>query len=177
MTATSTKNRLRIIYTVTTFLSLFMLFWILIIPATAFVGLESDYNLISAFHQKIGFNFREAQENVLIPPRLLDKYIGHTLVKMTHQLPTAIWSACVLLQFHPSTRRNYRSLHRYTGRLFAVSSYISMGGVFILLRRNLGFSRHLNLDLLPEEQKLHIIPILKMTMDEAQLLFLVFSTH
>mmetsp|Transcript_25394 Transcript_25394/g.38818 ORF Transcript_25394/g.38818 Transcript_25394/m.38818 type:complete len:271 (-) Transcript_25394:1060-1872(-) len=177
MTATTTKNRLRIIYTVTTFLSLFMLFWILIIPATAFVGLESDYNLISAFHQKIGFNFREAQENVLIPPRLLDKYIGHTLVKMTHQLPTAIWSACVPLQFHPSIRRNYRSLHRYTGRLFAVSSYISMGGVFILLRRNLGFSRHLDLDLdldlLPEEHKLHIIPILKMTMDEAQLLFLV----
>ena len=81
MTATTTKNKLRIIYTVTTFLSLFMLFWILIIPATAFVGLESDYNLISAFHQKIGFNFREAQEDgLLLPPHLLDKYIGHTLV-------------------------------------------------------------------------------------------------
>uniref|UniRef100_A0A7S3PVE7 Uncharacterized protein n=1 Tax=Chaetoceros debilis TaxID=122233 RepID=A0A7S3PVE7_9STRA len=129
------STKLRIIYAFTAFLSLFMLMWILVLPATVFLDTEKKDTIWNRIHQKAGFNILNSSP--FMPPRILSKYDRQTLVQFTHQIPGAVWVACIPLQFHPSIRRTYLNFHRYVGRLFVTSSFVCMMGAVVIHMKKL----------------------------------------
>lgn len=114
------------IYLLTTFLCCFMIFWILVFPASTF--LEH-----SAWRQRL-FDYYKDPHGIA-PPEIVEKHRGQYLVQATHILPSAIWSACIPIQFHSGMRRRYKGWHRYTGYLFSsISVAVSMGALVILYK-------------------------------------------
>jgi hypothetical protein len=128
--------KLQYIYITTTFLCLFMLTWILLMPGAAFLN----------SHQP---GWREKQVSIIdegsshFPPKLLTKYEGETLVAYTHIFPAALWIMAIPLQFHPSIRRKYRKTHRLIGRIFVYLSFLIMIGFVIILYRGLSYENYL----------------------------------
>jgi hypothetical protein len=134
--ATTTK-KIRVIYILTTFLCTFMVAWILIFPATAFVNKENP-GLRDEIRVEV-----EAQSHHVLPPGLLTKYEGQTLVAYTHIFPAVFWSVAIPIQFHPCIRKNYRTFHKYLGRAFIYTSFLLMAGFAVILHKGLSYENYL----------------------------------
>jgi Predicted membrane protein (DUF2306) len=120
------------LYSVTTGLCIFMLFWILVFPSSGFPG-------DSSFMDKA-----RATSPAHIPPLSVQKFKGHSAVHWTHFFPSALWSAVVPFQIHPGFRNRNRRLHRIMGYAFIASSAVMMVGVVIIYQRNLSFIKFLD---------------------------------
>ena len=129
----STQQQLRVLYIVASFLSLFMAFWILVIPSTFLVGRWE-------LHDRLLYNsqgFRS--EDYIASPELSFKYKGHTAVHLTHLLPGAVWALAIPFQLHRRFRKDHPRLHRRIGYAYMVSSMLLMIGVVIIVQRGLLF--------------------------------------
>jgi len=140
----STKNyainrldtKLRYIYIITTCLCIFMVTWIIIAPGTAFVNSEKP-----GWRDKLVSEMNASSTH--LPPKLLTKYEGQTLVAYTHIFPAAVWAMAVPLQFHPLIRKKYRTFHKFLGRVFVYTSFLLMIGFVIILHRGLSYENYL----------------------------------
>jgi Predicted membrane protein (DUF2306) len=121
---------LKLCYWIVCGLSLFMVFWILVIPSSWLMGhWEWHDRQILAY----------LPENGMVAPSTLTKFSGQTAVQLTHVLPGALWAGVIPFQLHPEWRKNYRRAHRCAGYAFIVASMSSAIGVVLILRRGLLF--------------------------------------
>lgn len=114
-------STLKVLYCLTTALCAFMIFWVLIFPATMLVG-----NLVG--HIQFLEEMWGPESMKPTPLKLVTKYDGHLLVQLTHQLPSLLWSAAIPIQLHPAVRSVYPKLHRATGYALFAASFTMMVG-------------------------------------------------
>jgi len=122
---------LRCTYIWTSFLCLFMVIWILVLPASALM----DY---STFHREAAL-FVISQPTNIVPEEIITKYQKHAAIHFTHILPAALWSLAIPFQFHNQFRARYPKLHRLSGYTFMISSILMIIGIAIIISRGLLF--------------------------------------
>eukprot|EP00979_Chaetoceros_neogracilis_P002970 scaffold499_cov218-Chaetoceros_neogracile.AAC.2 len=113
-----------------------MVTWIIIAPGTAFVNSEKP-----GWRDKLVSEMDASSTH--LPPKLLTKYEGQTLVAYTHIFPAAVWAMAVPLQFHPLIRKKYRTFHKCLGRVFVYTSFLLMIGFMIILHKGLSYENYL----------------------------------
>lgn len=119
------------IFVATTFLSIMMVFWILVLPSSWLVGFsETHDNFIRYFLP---------EDETQVSPRVILKYGGHPLIKACHILPGAVWSGSIPFQLHPGFRKINRSLHRKIGYIFLGTSILMSFGIYLIVSRGLTF--------------------------------------
>jgi hypothetical protein len=128
---------LRGLYVLTAALCVFMVVWILIMPASWMTGR-------SKLHDKILVDVVLAEKHGVTPPETILKYEGHTAVHLTHILPGAFWCGLIPFQLHPRSRSKWPKLHRLFGYVFLASALVMTMGVFIILQRKLLFEDFFN---------------------------------
>lgn len=101
---------LRALYVGAVFLAMFMVLWILVLPASWRQGNFSGWE---------------------------GKYSGHRLVQFTHILPGAVWATAICFQLHPGFRKAHRQWHRRTGYACLSSAVLMAFGFFVLEYRQL----------------------------------------
>lgn len=135
-TLTSSQRKLRHIYLANTFLCIFMVVWILIIPSSAWQGYISWLD-----------DFRENNvlaNSVHVPPAIFEKFKGQTAVHLTHTLPGAVWAGIIPFQLHPGFRKRNRRLHRAMGYVFVAICALMLVGIYIIFQRDLLFEHFLD---------------------------------
>jgi uncharacterized membrane protein len=124
---------LALLYMAMTYCCIAMVVWILIVPGSWLIGRTH-------FHTNIWLPLMERLPATrYIPTHLFTKYQGHTAVHVTHMLPSAVWSALLPFQVHPTWRNRHRQLHRIMGYLFLVSCFLIALGVGVIVQRKLIF--------------------------------------
>mmetsp|Transcript_11532 Transcript_11532/g.28421 ORF Transcript_11532/g.28421 Transcript_11532/m.28421 type:complete len:339 (-) Transcript_11532:294-1310(-) len=128
------NNRLILGYAALSGLSVFMVFWVLVLPGSCrhMLGLAESPLSDPKFYDDKPF---------VVARTLVSKYRETTLVCFTHVLPSAIWSAVIPFQFHPLSRSTVllRKIHRFSGRVFLILSGLLMFGLFHLEIQGLGY--------------------------------------
>lgn len=124
---------LKVLYGMTTFLSLFMVAWIVIFPSSWLMGRSNLHDHI------VNETFVKTYDGTQVPPETVTKYAGHSLIQFTHILPGAVWAGVIPFQLHPTMRRKYREAHRITGYAFLSASILMAIGIVVILARDLTF--------------------------------------
>lgn len=124
---------LKVLYVVATFLSIFMVAWIVIFPSSWLMGQSDLHDHI------VNEVFVKTYDGTQVPPGTITKYAGHSLIQFTHILPGAIWAGAIPFQLHPTARRKYRKFHRITGYAFLTTSILMAVGIVAILARDLTF--------------------------------------
>ena len=100
-----------------------------------------------SFIGKDSSNAREIQTKLDValhlPPKLITKYNGHNLVKLTHIAPALFWVLAIPIQFHRGIRIKYRTFHKYIGRIFLFTSFLMIFGVAVIFYRGLTYEKYL----------------------------------
>mmetsp|Transcript_56790 Transcript_56790/g.138202 ORF Transcript_56790/g.138202 Transcript_56790/m.138202 type:complete len:298 (+) Transcript_56790:546-1439(+) len=125
-------NRLVWLYQVLTALCIMMVGWILVAPGSMWHGRTK-------FHDETITPMLNLSHDSLVPIDIVQKYVGHTAVHLTHVFPAAIWSAAIPFQFHKGFRKTRPTLHRRMGYAFFASSLLMAVGVVVIIRRKLMF--------------------------------------
>ena len=133
MQSLSTAEKLRYLYLATTALCLYMIVWILVLPAS---GLQDWVSMLDSVREKVMLARH-------VPPGLISKFKGHYAVHLTHTFPAALWSALIPFQLNPGFRNRNPRLHRIMGYTFMATSSIMMVGVAIIFQRGLLFVKFL----------------------------------
>uniref|UniRef100_A0A7S0AU35 Uncharacterized protein n=1 Tax=Minutocellus polymorphus TaxID=265543 RepID=A0A7S0AU35_9STRA len=145
----SSAKALRALYILTTFLSLFMVGWIVVFPSSWLMGR-------SEFHDHIiSETLVKKYDGTSVSPRTVTKYAGHSLVQFTHIAPGAIWAAAIPLQLHPKLRRQYRLAHKMIGYAFIVSALLMAFGICVIFARDLTF--HNDYDGIPPPDDMELL--------------------
>lgn len=134
-------------YIAASILSILMVVWILITPASWMIGR-------CKWHDAILFSL--LNDESLTPAHILSKYAGHTAVHVTHILPGAIWAGLTPLQLHPTLRKTRPKLHRVSGYVFLGIALVMTVGFFIILDRDLLFENFFDI---PEEEESIKVPM------------------
>lgn len=119
-----------------------MLIWILVLPSSAFQ--ETDFLIHKSELLKAARREMLKNENNFLPRDLFAKYKGHNAVHFTHILPGALWAALVPIQLHPGIRKSNRTLHRISGYIFFLTSFLIVVGIFLIINRGLTFENYLD---------------------------------
>lgn len=117
-------------------LCVMMVSWILVMPGSWMLGNPFVPERLSKFTEDL-FRKNVDEGKVPVPPSLVFKYKGHTLVQMLHILPAAIWSAIIPFQLHPDARKMYRGAHKVSGYIFAFMSVCIFLGIGVIDQRGL----------------------------------------
>mmetsp|Transcript_11911 Transcript_11911/g.19738 ORF Transcript_11911/g.19738 Transcript_11911/m.19738 type:complete len:255 (-) Transcript_11911:248-1012(-) len=133
---TTSQRQLRHMYLATTALCLFMVIWIVILPASSLQGYVGWLDEVREKH--ILKNTRH------VPPALFEKFKGQTAVHVTHTFPGALWAGIIPFQLHPGFRKRNRRLHRAMGYVFMAVCALMMIGVYIIFQRGLLFEHFLD---------------------------------
>ncbi|CAJ1960316.1 unnamed protein product [Cylindrotheca closterium] len=129
----SSRSILKWIYLLATFLSLFMVGWILVYPSSWLMGHSEQHD------DWINKTLVEPYDGTQIHPKVVTKYKGHPDVQFTHTLPAAIWSAAIPFQLHEGFRKTYKTSHRRAGYAFLGSSLLMTVGMFLIVIKKLTF--------------------------------------
>jgi len=129
----SKESALKWIYVFTTFLSIFMVAWILIFPSSWLMGYSKTHDEI------INKTMVEPYDGTQIHPKIFTKYAGHPEVQFTHTLPAAVWSTAIPFQLHQGFRKTHKVAHRRAGYAFLGSSLLMTAGMLIILIKKLTF--------------------------------------
>lgn len=133
---------LRLAYIITCWLCAIMLIWILVLPSSAFQ--DSDFFIHKSELLNAARGEMLKNEYNFLPRDLITKYKGHTAVHFTHILPGALWAALVPIQLHPGIRKSNRTLHRISGYVFFLTSFLIVVGIFLIIKRGLTFENYLD---------------------------------
>ena len=129
----SASKALKSLYILTSFLSLFMVAWIVVFPSSWLMGR-------SEFHDRIvNEKLVKTYDGTSVSPRTVTKYAGHGLVQFTHIAPGAIWAGAIPFQLHPNFRRQYRFVHKMVGYAFVISALLMAFGICVIFARDLTF--------------------------------------
>ena len=123
---------LRILYIGVTFLCVYLVLWMSLLPATWLVNR-------SPFHSRLTnslIQYLDGTQNIA-SSTLLSKFIGRPLVQITHMLPGTVWSAIIPFQLHPTFRKKHPKTHKLLGYVFFYSSVLCSVGIFIILAKGL----------------------------------------
>lgn len=132
---------LKWMYIATSALSLQMVLWILVFPAS-WLGGRSE------LHDDLVDRLINI-EGGITPASVMEKYAGHTAVHLTHTLPGAVWAGLIPFQLNSSFRKRKPTLHRWLGYIFVASSLLIAVGMIIIVNRRLLFTNFFP-DLPPE---------------------------
>lgn len=124
---------LRGLYIIVTLLCLYMVFWILIFPASSFQEHSEWRRVLFA---------KVTPPDGVTPADIITKYQHQTLVQRTHILPGAVWAVLVPIQLLNPTilrGRRYRTVHRYAGYIFLSSVLLMSLGVVAIVYKDLTF--------------------------------------
>jgi hypothetical protein len=129
----SAPSLIKLIFVAASFLSVFMVAWIMIFPSSWLMG-------FSERHDKLIHNFLvEGYDGRQISPKVVTKYAGHPAIQFSHILPAAVWSAAIPFQLHPGFRKSCKSTHRRIGYVFLSSSLLMTIGMFLIVIRKLTY--------------------------------------
>ena len=120
-------------YVVTSCLCLFMVVWILGLPASWRAGWQWHDTLTQYWYD----NILRSGSHFPTPLHLVTKYKGHSIAQFAHVLPGALWAGLVPFQLHPSARKRYRRWHRRFGYCFVAVSYLMTAGFMYIDRMGL----------------------------------------
>ena len=127
------SKALKSLYILTSFLSLFMVAWIVVFPSSWLMGR-------SEFHDHvINEKMVKTYDGTSVSPRTVTKYAGHNLVQFTHIAPGAIWAGAIPFQLHPNFRRQHRLAHKMVGYAFVISAFLMAFGICVIFARDLTF--------------------------------------
>ncbi|GIL60396.1 hypothetical protein Vafri_14841 [Volvox africanus] len=105
-------------------LLLFMACWVLIFPASYRVGWwPSDVVLMERL---------VSQPFLATPADVVIKYAQHPAVKLTHLLPSGVWSICGAIQLIPQIRSSVPRLHRISGQVMFLCSILIVIGYALM---------------------------------------------
>lgn len=112
----------------------FMIFWILVAPASWLAGWLPGHTqaLLDGL----------AGPHVPVPYDTTAKYDGHTAVKLLHHLPGAAWSALAIVQHSKAARRAAPRLHRLAGRAFFLTAALNIAGFVLMELRGLAGAQY-----------------------------------
>ena len=121
-------QHLRLLYVAVSYLSMQMVVWILVTPATWLFG-------HSSFHTHHATTFFQHLDNTqnIGPAHFMTKFIGQHLIQATHILPSAVWTAIVPFQLNTHFRKRYPQTHKRMGYVFLVCSVLNAVGVLLIL--------------------------------------------
>ena len=128
--AMDAATKLKWLYLATTTLSIMMVFWILLFPASWLFGRWKLHNdlLLQVW-----------EDNMVVGTAIVTKYEGHTAIHLLHFLPGSVWSGIIPFQLHNEFRKNHGRLHRFLGTIFLVCAAAMSVGIGIILHRGLLF--------------------------------------
>lgn len=129
--ASSPQGLLKVLYIITTCLSIFMVVWILVFPSSWLVGFSQS-------HDDLFLKVSRSFENK-ISPQVVLKYGGHPAIQFSHILPSAFWAGSIPFQLHPGLRKKYKTIHRRIGYIFLGTCLLMALGIFLIIDRKLNF--------------------------------------
>lgn len=125
---------LKALFCLTTTLSLYMSFWILIFPSTWLIGNNSYHDYV--LDQVMDLPHQISGNGDAFPRSMLLKYSRQWSVQFLHTLPAFGWSFLIPLQIYPASRSAF---HRTAGYLFAMFSMLMMAGLYMIFTKRLLF--------------------------------------
>mmetsp|Transcript_23094 Transcript_23094/g.42849 ORF Transcript_23094/g.42849 Transcript_23094/m.42849 type:complete len:255 (-) Transcript_23094:1202-1966(-) len=127
------STTLKYLYIATTGLCVMMIGWTLFVPGSWLFGRSQVHDEVA------GWYLEYLRQRGLVPPEFFTKYQGHTLIHVTHLLPSALWCAAVPFQLHDRFRTSFRRIHRWIGYIFFSCVVLMALGLCIILQRDLLF--------------------------------------
>ncbi len=111
-------------------LAVFMVIWVLVLPATWMNG---------TFRGHADWLARLIPlDNMPAPSDIISKWGPHATVRFTHTLPSAGWAACAAFQiWGPGVSARARLLHRFSGRFLLICSVLITLGYLAIERGGL----------------------------------------
>jgi len=129
---------LKLLYVGASFLAIFMIFWISVIPASWRIGNWPGWaEFLEAYLQE-----KVDKGTNITPISLVMKYDGQRAVQFLHTVPALIWATALPFQLHAGFRKNHKPVHRRMGYCFFSSALLMMIGFAIIEYRKLDFMNH-----------------------------------
>lgn len=149
-------SKLQSIYILTIGLCIFQCVWITWKPL--YILISPILNSSESSQQVTYKSLLQKLDGPLLPPKLIAKYEGQTLVHLTHIWPGLLWSGSIPFQLHPSLRKNHPRTHRIIGRIFMFSSLMIHLGFIVIMSKGLFFENFLE-----NENDVTLIPFVRVS--------------
>lgn len=127
-----------LLYCIVTMLSIVMVFWIFILPASFRLGI-TEYGIADAHLKFMNNAFDSMSEQLAAPPSISLKYYKHTAVVLLHQVPAGIWALLIPFQLCTPFRKYMPAVHRSSGYLFLAMVPLIVAGIVLIYQRKLDF--------------------------------------